>query len=161
MVFWRWAILCVLVFCAGCGEQADEVAVVSEVESVVAEPMSDAEVRDRRREIHNSLAEFSQQLEAEGRYDCCVKTPCTWCALNTGGCSCGEGLRRGEPVCEQCAYLWRRGQGDEPGIDPASVESFLEAERELNQSKEPAPIPAAEDPKACVCGEEKEGAKTP
>ena len=126
----------------------------------VAAPMTDGQVRARRDGLHDELAEFTDQLGAEGRYDCCTKTPCTWCALHTGGCSCGEGLRRGEPVCEQCAYLWRRGQGDEPGVDPESVVSFLEAERAVNQSTEPKsdPAPAA---KACVCGHGKEGTTTP
>ena len=124
----RGALVAALFMWSACvvGEQAVDVPAEKHV-SAGSQSMTDAQVRDRRQRIHDDLAEFSRQLEADGRYDCCVKTPCTWCALNTGGCSCGEGLRRGEPVCEQCAYLWRRGQGDEPGIDPESVESFLEA----------------------------------
>lgn len=43
---------------------------------------------------------------------------------------CGEGLRRGEPVCEECALMWAKGQGDEPSVDPESVRSFLEAMRD-------------------------------
>ena len=123
-------------------------------------PMTEAQIRERRAGLHDEVVEFAEQLGEEGRYDCCTKTPCTWCALNTGGCSCGEGLRRGEPVCEQCAYLWRRGQGDEPGVDPASVESFLEAERKLNQSTEPQ-TDAKPEVKACVCGHGQEGTATP
>lgn len=60
------------------------------------------------------------------------------CATRTGGCRCGEGLRRGEPVCEECALMWRRGKGAEPGVEASSVRSFLEAER-------------AGDPGACRC----------
>jgi hypothetical protein len=50
-----------------------------------------------------------------------------------GGCSCGEGLRRGEPVCEECALMWKRGQGAEAGVQPNSVRSFLEMEHWMDR----------------------------
>jgi hypothetical protein len=122
--------------------------------------MSDSQVRERRHEVHDALVAFRDDLEAQDSYDCCTKEPCTWCALHSGGCACGEGLRRGEPVCEQCAYLWRRGQGDEPGVDPESVMSFLEAERAVNASREPA-APQGKPVEACVCAHDKKGVVQP
>jgi len=85
---------------------------------------------DRRAVIDAQTQALVDELQATGNYDCCVKSPCKTCATRQGGCKCGEGLRRGEPVCEECAMMWAMGRGDEPGVDPSSVRSFLEAARE-------------------------------
>ena len=108
------------------------------------EPQAAGDLEARRAALSEEVRGMMGELEAAGRYDCCIETPCKQCALRAGGCRCGEGLRRGEPVCEECALMWRRGKGAEPGVDPGSVRSFLEAEREM-QSKAAAP--------ACSCGE--------
>jgi hypothetical protein len=84
----------------------------------------------RRKALKATLRELVGDLGAAGRYDCCVETPCSMCALRAGGCACGEGLRAGEPVCEECALMWHTGKGAEPGVDPGSVRSFLEAARQ-------------------------------
>jgi hypothetical protein len=69
-----------------------------------------------------------RELEGAGRYDCCIERPCSYCAMRVGGCRCGEAARAGEPVCEECALMWTQGKGAEP-VDPASIRSFLEAQR--------------------------------
>ena len=93
-------------------------------------PPTEAELERRRQVIRQYTRDLVEDLGDAGRYDCCVKTPCNLCATRMGGCKCGESLRRGEPVCEECALLWQQGQGDEEGVDPASVRSYLEAARE-------------------------------
>jgi hypothetical protein len=97
-------------------------------------PEPEVPVRDQleadRQQINQDLNKLIYELQAAGRYDCCIKSPCKLCALRGGGCKCGEGLRRGEPVCEECALMWLRGQGDEPNISPKDVRSFLEAEHQ-------------------------------
>lgn len=103
-------------------------------------PESDFEVE--RKAIAGRIRELVAGLEAAGRYDCCIQVPCNLCATRVGGCKCGEGLRRGEPVCEECALLWSQGQGAEPGVDPSTVRSFLEAGREKTAAA------------ACACGHE-------
>jgi len=90
------------------------------------------DLRARHGRMFKELRAIVKDLEASGRYDCCIKEPCSHCAMMVGGCSCGEGLRRGEPVCEECALMWIRGLGAESGIDPKTVRSFLEAERIIN-----------------------------
>jgi hypothetical protein len=95
-----------------------------------AEPAQD--LRERHGKLFKELRALVDELKAAGRYDCCIETPCSHCAMMAGGCSCGEGLRRGEPVCEECALMWVRGLGAETGVDPATVRSFLEAERIIN-----------------------------
>ena len=95
----------------------------------------------RRVAIVAELNGLVTDLEAAGRYDCCIQKPCLHCARMAGGCRCGEGLRKGQPVCEECALMWRKGRGAEPGVDPAAVRSFLEA----NDRAEGHP--------ACACGD--------
>jgi len=90
------------------------------------------DLRGRQGKMLKELRALVADLKESGRYDCCIKEPCSHCAMMAGGCSCGEGLRRGEPVCEECALMWVRGLGDETGVDPATVRSFLEAERVIN-----------------------------
>ncbi|MES2643175.1 MAG: hypothetical protein V4850_27070 [Myxococcota bacterium] len=90
-----------------------------------------AALEARRVALRDQLKALVGDLTTAGRYDCCVEAPCNLCAMRAGGCKCGEGLRNGEPVCEECAMMWRRGNGAEPGVDAASVRSFLEAEREM------------------------------
>lgn len=98
----------------------------------------------RRKALSDEVRDMVKELEAAGRYDCCTQTPCKMCALRAGGCRCGEGLRNGEPVCEECAMMWKMGKGAED-VDPKTVRSFLEAQREATD-KAQAP--------ACGCGEE-------
>ena len=110
-----------------------------------------AALEARRVAIRAQIKELIGDLTAAGRYDCCVEAPCNLCATRAGGCRCGEGLRNGEPVCEECAMMWRRGNGAEPGVAPESVRSFLEAEREMEaRAKGEAP--------GCSCPEHKPAA---
>ena len=84
-------------------------------EAAALDVTDDRAVEAARRALFERVRAYVEELSEGGRYDCCVKVPCSHCALMAGGCRCGEGARRGEPVCEECAYLWTRGQGDEPG----------------------------------------------
>ncbi|MDP2309507.1 MAG: hypothetical protein Q8P18_26025 [Pseudomonadota bacterium] len=113
-----------------------------------------AALEARRVAIRDQVKALIGDLDKAGRYDCCVEAPCNLCAMRTGGCKCGEGLRNGEPVCEECAMMWRRGNGAEPGVDADSVRSFLEAEREMVAAARGAPAvaPAGEAP-GCSCKE--------
>ena len=84
----------------------------------------------RHATVKSALDALIGDLLADGRYDCCTTAPCKWCALRTAGCSCGPGLQRGEPVCEECALMWTKGMGRVEGVEPDAVRSFLEAMRE-------------------------------
>jgi hypothetical protein len=102
-----------------------------EPQAPAADVTDPAALEARRVALRDQLKALVGDLTTAGRYDCCVEAPCNLCAMRAGGCKCGEGLRNGEPVCEECAMMWRRGNGAEPGVDAASVRSFLEAEREM------------------------------
>lgn len=111
-----------------------------------AEPapeVAETDLEGRRKALKTELRELVHSLEKAGRYDCCIVVPCEMCAMRMGGCACGEGLRQGKPVCEECAVMWMSGQGAEPGVDPESVRSFLEAAHEEKAK--------AEGEKACNC----------
>jgi hypothetical protein len=108
-----------------------------------AAPPKDLETR--RVELKDELRQLAKELEQQGRYDCCVEAACTQCALRMGGCACGESLRKGGPVCEECALMWMSGRGAEAGVDPASVRSYLEAGREEVEKAHGGP--------ACGCPE--------
>lgn len=92
-------------------------------------------VDEKQARLQTELRELVALLTEGGRYDCCVESPCQHCATRTAGCSCGEGLRRGEPVCEECALGWAQGRGAEPGVDPGKVCSFLEADRVIRSAQ--------------------------
>lgn len=85
-------------------------------------------MEERRRDLYAELRALVHAQQAAGAYDCCIQEPCSWCALQTGHCACGEGLRRGDPVCDECVMFWDRGLGAE-AVDPASVRSFTEEQR--------------------------------
>src|SRR5687767_6414088 len=65
-------------------------------------PPAPPTLEDRRKAIAADVRALVADLEAAGRYDCCIQAPCNLCATRAGGCRCGESLRRGEPVCEEC-----------------------------------------------------------
>lgn len=111
-----------------------------EIVVVPAAPPPDvAGFEDQRKAIFSALRIRVDQLTAAGTYTCCIQTPCSHCALMAGGCQCGPGLARGEPVCHECAMMWHRGQGSIDGVDPASVCSFQEAERAMTYGGRCAP----------------------
>lgn len=56
-----------------------------------------------------------------GMYSCCLDPACTFCALATGMCPCGDGATNGEGVCGECLLGWQAGQGNLAGVDAADV----------------------------------------
>ncbi len=147
----------------GCGEPPAGAAtpVAMPVGSPAAVDPTEARALEARRvALRAQMKALVGDLAAAGKYDCCVEAPCNLCAMRAGGCKCGEGLRRGEPVCEECAMMWKRGNGAEPGVEASSVRSFLEAEREMEakakreggrSTDEAVPAPAPTAPAACAC----------
>ena len=57
----------------------------------------------------------------EGKYNCCVKPSCDWCALHEGSCACFTNLQAGEAVCPGCGLGWHNGQGIVEGVDAKDV----------------------------------------
>ena len=56
-----------------------------------------------------------------GMYSCCINPSCSFCALATGMCPCGDGAANGEGVCGECLLGWQAGQGNIPGVNADDV----------------------------------------
>lgn len=52
-----------------------------------------------------------QKLMEEGKYGCCIRHSCDYCALHESSCDCYEDLREGKHVCIECYSGWQRGDG--------------------------------------------------
>ena len=75
----------------------------------------------------NNLQEAKAKLAEEGKYACCIKEPCSMCALAHGECDCYNDLKKGEHVCVECYAGWQQGKGGDEKIKPENVKtSFVE-----------------------------------
>jgi len=71
--------------------------------------------------VRADLATIKGQLATQGRYACCIKSPCNLCALARGDCPCANEVKNGEGVCGECYAGWKAGHGKVQGIDPTKV----------------------------------------
>ena len=60
------------------------------------------------------MAEKQKAMKA-GKYGCCLKHPCDFCALKMGSCPCGKMASMDKPVCNECKGGWAAGDGAIPG----------------------------------------------
>ena len=51
------------------------------------------------------------KLAKAGKYGCCLKHSCDFCALKMGGCPCGKMASMDKPVCNECKGGWAAGDG--------------------------------------------------
>ena len=72
-------------------------------------------------QIETRLEAVKTQLFEQGKYNCCVKPSCDWCALHEGACGCFSNLQAGDAVCPGCGLGWHNGQGIVDGIDAKDV----------------------------------------
>jgi hypothetical protein len=59
----------------------------------------------------NSLLKEKLRLMKEGKYSCCIETPCDECLKAHGSCSCYKAVKNDKPVCSECYEGWKRGEG--------------------------------------------------
>lgn len=74
-------------------------------------------------QIRKDLKEYKKYLRKQGKYNCCIKGDCDWCAIYMGHCPCAELIfgEDGEKSCPECAAAWNRKQGKFPGVDPDAI----------------------------------------
>ncbi|MDA2937423.1 hypothetical protein MYX75_04070 [Acidobacteria bacterium AH-259-A15] len=67
-----------------------------------------------------------QKLQAmkAGKYTCCLKHPCDFCALKMGECPCGMNAAKDMPVCNECKGSWHAGDGAIPGKTPDQIKTL-------------------------------------
>ena len=67
------------------------------------------------KEADQAVQEQKKMAMAEGKYACCLKTACDFCALKMGECPCGMNAANDKPVCNECKGGWHAGDGAIPG----------------------------------------------
>ncbi len=74
--------------------------------------------------IRQNLEAYKAKLREEGKYFCCIKNDCNWCAVYMGHCPCGDlVMEKGvEKSCPDCAAAWNKKQGKIPGVDPNAIQ---------------------------------------
>ena len=77
--------------------------------------------------IKSDLAQAKVTLTQEGKYNCCIKDPCNFCALHESSCDCYTDLKKGEHVCIECYAGWQQGNGSDEKIKKENVKtSFVQ-----------------------------------
>ena len=59
-----------------------------------------------------------------GKYNCCLKNSCDYCALKMGECPCGMNAANDMPVCNECKGAWYAGDGAIPGKTPEQIKTM-------------------------------------
>lgn len=77
-------------------------------------------------EVKAEIEVAKESLAHEGKYKCCIKPPCDWCALKANGCSCESMVDADQPVCPECGLGWKQGKGSLEGIEPKDVKNVME-----------------------------------
>jgi len=71
--------------------------------------------------IHKQLEKVKTGLAKDGKYACCIKPTCDFCALTAVKCPCGINLSQNKPVCPECLAGWKSGQGVLKNVDVKKV----------------------------------------
>lgn len=78
-------------------------------------------------EAREKLVQAKEILMQEGKYGCCMKHACDYCALHHSSCDCHEDLKAGKPVCIECYSGWQRGEGAVEKVKKEQVKTnFIE-----------------------------------
>ncbi len=72
----------------------------------------------------NSVQDQKTKAMQAGKYACCLKHPCDFCALKMGECPCGMNAAQDMPVCNECKGAWYAGDGAIPGKTPEQIKTM-------------------------------------
>ena len=70
---------------------------------------------DAMKEADQAVQEQKKKAMTEGKYMCCLKSSCAFCALKMGKCLWGMNAASDKPVCNECKGGWHAGNGAIPG----------------------------------------------
>ncbi len=73
------------------------------------------------KKVRADLDDAKGTLAEEGKYSCCIKDACDFCALHEASCTCYKDLTAGEHVCIECYAGWQQGKGTDPKIKKENV----------------------------------------
>lgn len=71
-----------------------------------------------------TVQEHKKKAMAAGKYTCCLKHPCDFCALKMGECPCGMNAAKDMPVCNECKGSWYAGDGALGGKQPDQIKTL-------------------------------------
>ena len=86
-------------------------------------PMPTAAEKQKLSDLHKRLAAFKADLTKAGKYSCCLKESCDFCALAAAMCPCGMKVQN-EAVCGECKMAWQAGQGKVPNVRASNVKAL-------------------------------------
>ena len=122
---WRTALLALLVFGLSvwgtarlfgqAGQMDDHMKMMKQKMMDRPKAMKDAD---------NKVQQQKQQAIKAGKYSCCLKHPCDFCALKMGECPCGMNAAKDMPVCNECKGGWHAGDGAIPGKTPDQIKTM-------------------------------------
>ena len=79
---------------------------------------------DAMKQADTAIQAHKQKAIEEGKYKCCLKHPCDFCALKMGECPCGLNVEKDMPVCNECKGSWFAGDGAVPGKTPEQIKTL-------------------------------------
>ena len=81
---------------------------------------NDSAAKAQKMQAMRELIKKKFELMKEGRYHCCIDGACNHCVAE-GGCTCGDDIKNGRPICEECYMGWLNGDGMVEGIDIKNI----------------------------------------
>jgi hypothetical protein len=89
-----------------------------------AKPAMMMAVPKQAQRLQKSINSYKTQLTKTGKYACCVKPSCDFCATHMGGCPCGMNAAADKPVCRECKGGWEAGEGTISGKTAADIKAM-------------------------------------
>jgi hypothetical protein len=71
-----------------------------------------------------SIMDQKQNAIKQGKYTCCLRHPCDFCAEHMGQCPCGKNAAADKPVCNECKGSWYAGDGAVPNKTPEQIKTL-------------------------------------
>lgn len=71
-----------------------------------------------------AIEEQKQTAMKAGKYICCLRHPCNFCAEHMGQCPCGKNVIADKPVCNECKGAWYAGDGAIPNKTPDQIKTL-------------------------------------
>ena len=72
-------------------------------------------------QLRRSIDRYKAQLARQGKYACCIRPSCDYCATHEGMCPCDKQVAANKPVCRECKGGWDAGEGEARGKTAAEI----------------------------------------
>ena len=82
-----------------------------------------------------TVTKEKQKAMKAGKYNCCLKHPCDFCALKMGACPCGKMATMDKPVCNECKGGWAAGDGAISGKTADDIKTMPRMEMKMDGKK--------------------------